>query len=131
MNFLQDPEPENKLIVIDATNLQGNMMPKSNFEMPNFLNTVENNSMEENIDNLNFMNQQILMKKIQEQLKSNQDNMMGELRDLNIIKDQNSFLHDVYDDYRTYHHEMVNQKKDFKIQLQNIARYLEKNYAKK
>ena len=53
--------------------------------------------------------------------------MMGELRDLNILKDQNLFLHDVYDDYKKYHDHFIKQKTDYMFELQEIIRYLEKN----
>ena len=80
-----------------------------------------------NIDNIKFTDKQLLLKQIKCQIKKNQQNMIKELRDINIIKDENIFLNEIYDDYNKYYNHIVKQKRDHKNELNNLISYLEKN----
>jgi hypothetical protein len=80
-----------------------------------------------NIDNLKFTDKQLLLKQIKCEIKKNQRNRLKELRNLNIIKDENIFLQEVYDDYKEYQDHIVKQKRDHTMKLKNLINYLEKN----
>ena len=68
-----------------------------------------------------------ILKQIQCEIKKNRNNMVSELHDLEKIKDDNIYLREVYDDYKSYHDYIVNMKKDQEIQILSLLHYLEKS----
>ena len=53
--------------------------------------------------------------------------MVSELHNLEKIKDDNVYLREVYNDYKSYHDYIVNMKKDQEIQILSLLHYLEKS----
>ena len=68
-----------------------------------------------------------ILKQIQCEIKKNRNNMVSELHNLEKIKDDNIYLREVYDDYKSYHDYIVNMKKDQEIQILSLLHYLEKS----
>ena len=53
--------------------------------------------------------------------------MVSELHNLEKFKDENIYLKDVYNDYKSYYDYIVNMKKDQEIQILSLLHYLEKS----
>ncbi len=68
-----------------------------------------------------------VLKQIQCEIKKNRNNMVSELYNLEKIKDDNIYLREVYNDYKSYHDYIVNMKKDQEIQILSLLHYLEKS----
>jgi len=68
-----------------------------------------------------------ILKQIQCEIKKNSNNMVSELHNLEKIKDDNIYLREVYDDYKSYYDYIVNMKKDQEIQILSLLHYLEKS----
>ena len=68
-----------------------------------------------------------ILKQIQCEIKKNRNNMVSELHNLEKIKDDNIYLREVYNDYKSYHDYIVNMKKDQEIQILSLLHYLEKS----
>ena len=68
-----------------------------------------------------------ILKQIQCEIKKNRNNMVSDLNNIEKIKDQNIYLREVYDDYKSYRDYIVNMKKDQEIQILSLLHYLEKS----
>ena len=68
-----------------------------------------------------------ILKQIQCEIKKNRNNMVSELHNLEKFKDENIYLKDVYNDYKSYYDYIVNMKKDQEIQILSLLHYLEKS----
>jgi hypothetical protein len=76
---------------------------------------------------MDVYNKDMLLKKIQCQIKKNKKNLMKDFRELEETKENNKFLKEVYDDYDKYKHYIVGLKKDQEIQILSLLHYLEKS----
>jgi|TARA_B110000261_G_C13069803_1_gene351668 hypothetical protein len=72
-------------------------------------------------------NKDMLLKKIQCQIKKNKKNLMKDFRELEEAKTNNEFLKEVYEDYGKYKNYIVGLKKDQEIQILSLLHYLEKS----
>mgnify|MGYP006091794923 CR=1 FL=1 len=66
------------------------------------------------------------LKQISSQKKKNRNNIIIGLSELSKIKNNNTFLEKVYNDYKEYYENTVEIKKKQIIQIENIINYLEK-----
>jgi hypothetical protein len=69
----------------------------------------------------------LLLKKIQCQIKKNKKNLINDFRELEESKTNNEFLNEIYDDYNNYKNYIVGLKKDQEIQILSLLHYLEKS----
>ena len=76
---------------------------------------------------MNNFQKELVLKQIACEIKKNRNNMVSELHNLEKIKDDNIYLREVYDDYKSYHDYIVNMKKDQEIQILSLLHYLEKS----
>ena len=72
-------------------------------------------------------NKDMLLKKIQCQIKKNKKNLIKDFRELEEAKTNNEFLKEVYEDYGKYKNYIVGLKKDQEIQILSLLHYLEKS----
>ena len=76
---------------------------------------------------MEVVNKDLLLKKIQCQIKKNKQNLVTDLKQLEEMKSNNEFLNEVYDDYDNYKNYIVGLKKDQEIQILSLLHYLEKS----
>ncbi len=76
---------------------------------------------------MDIVNKDLLLKKIQCQIKKNKQNLVTDLKQLEEMKSNNEFLNEVYDDYDNYKNYIVGLKKDQEIQILSLLHYLEKS----
>ena len=68
-----------------------------------------------------------IIQHLQVEIKRTQGNVMDQLVDIDEIRRENSYLNDVYDDYRRYHTYIIDQKRRQKEQMEMLVNYLEKS----
>tara|TARA_B100001063_G_C16746996_1_gene548113 strand:+ start:692 stop:1075 length:384 start_codon:yes stop_codon:yes gene_type:complete len=76
---------------------------------------------------MDIYNKDLLLKKIQCQIKKNKKKLIKDFRELEEKKTNNEFLNEVYDDYNDYKSYIVGLKKDQEIQILSLLHYLEKS----
>ena len=76
---------------------------------------------------MDVYNKDLLLKKIQCQIKKNKKKLIKDFRELEEKKTNNEFLNEVYDDYNDYKSYIVGLKKDQEIQIFSLLHYLEKS----
>jgi len=76
---------------------------------------------------MDVVNKDLLLKKIQCQIKKNKQNLVKDFKELEGMKSSNEFLKDIYDDYDNYKKYIVGLKKDQEIQILSLLHYLEKS----
>ena len=76
---------------------------------------------------MEVVNKDLLLKKIQCQIKKNKQNLVKDFKELEGMKSSNEFLKDIYDDYDNYKKYIVGLKKDQEIQILSLLHYLEKS----
>ena len=69
----------------------------------------------------------LLLKKIQCQIKKNKKKLINDFRELEEKKTNNKFLNEVYKDYQNYQNYIIGLKKDQEIQILSLLHYLEKS----
>ena len=73
---------------------------------------------------MDIVNKDLLLKKIQCQIKKNKQNLVTDLKQLEEMKSNNEFLNEVYDDYDNYKNYIVGLNKDQEIQILSLLHYL-------
>ena len=76
---------------------------------------------------MDIYNEDLLLKKIQCQIKKNKKKLINDFRELEHSKTNNEFLNDIYKDYEKYKNYIVGLKKDQEIQILSLLHYLEKS----
>lgn len=76
---------------------------------------------------MDVVNKDLLLKKIQCQIKKNKQNLVKDFKELEKTKSSNEFLKDIYHDYDSYKKYIVGLKKDQEIQILSLLHYLEKS----
>ena len=76
---------------------------------------------------MDIYNKDLLLKKIQCQIKKSKKKLIKDFRELEEKKTNNEFLNEVYDDYNDYKSYIVGLKKDQEIQILSLLHYLEKS----
>ena len=76
---------------------------------------------------MDVYNKDLLLKKIQCQIKKNKKKLIDDFRELENSKTNNEFLNDIYKDYEKYKNYIVGLKKDQEIQILSLLHYLEKS----
>ena len=76
---------------------------------------------------MDVYNKDLLLKKIQCQIKKNKNNLIKDFRELEDAKTNNEFLKKIKDDYNNYKNYIVGLKKDQEIQILSLLHYLEKS----
>ena len=76
---------------------------------------------------MDIYNEDLLLKKIQCQIKKNKKKLINEFRELEHSKTNNEFLNEIYNDYEKYKNYIVGLKKDQEIQILSLLHYLEKS----
>ena len=72
-------------------------------------------------------NKDLLLKKIQCQIKKNKKKLINDFRELEESKSSNAFLKEIFNDYEKYKNYIVGLKKDQEIQILSLLHYLEKS----
>ena len=72
-------------------------------------------------------NKDLLLKKIQCQIKKNKKKLINDFRELEESKSTNEFLKEIFNDYEKYKNYIVGLKKDQEIQILSLLHYLEKS----
>jgi len=72
-------------------------------------------------------NKDLLLKKIQCQIKKNKKKLINDFRELEESKSTNDFLKEIFNDYEKYKNYIVGLKKDQEIQILSLLHYLEKS----
>lgn len=72
-------------------------------------------------------NKDLLLKKIQCQIKKNKKKLINDFRELEESKSSNEFLKEIFNDYEKYKNYIVGLKKDQEIQILSLLHYLEKS----
>ena len=76
---------------------------------------------------MDIYNKDLLLKKIQCQIKKNKKKLINDFRELEASKTNNEFLNEIYNDYQKYKNYIVGLKKDQEIQILSLLHYLEKS----
>ena len=76
---------------------------------------------------MDIYNEDLLLKKIQCQIKKNKKKLINDFRELEHSKTNNEFLNEIYNDYEKYKNYIVGFKKDQEIQILSLLHYLEKS----
>ena len=76
---------------------------------------------------MDIYNKDLLLKKIQCQIKKNKKKLINDFRELEHSKTNNEFLNEIYSDYEKYKNYIVGLKKDQEIQILSLLHYLEKS----
>ena len=76
---------------------------------------------------MDIYNEDLLLKKIQCQIKKNKKKLINDFRELEHSKTNNEFLNEIYNDYEKYKNYIVGLKKDQEIQILSLLHYLEKS----
>ena len=59
-------------------------------------------------------------------IKDNQDGVLGKMKELSNIQEDNRFLGSIYEDYRRYRDYIIQEKEREKRQMERLVHYLEK-----
>ena len=76
---------------------------------------------------MSIYDKDLLLSKIQCQIKKNKRKLIRDFRELEAAKTNNEFLDSVYEDYQNYKNYIVGMKKDQEIQILSLLHYLEKS----
>ena len=76
---------------------------------------------------MDIYNEDLLLKKIQCQIKKNKKKLINDFRELEHSKTNNEFLNEIKNDYEKYKNYIVGLKKDQEIQILSLLHYLEKS----
>ena len=76
---------------------------------------------------MSLYDKDLLLRKIQCQIKKNKKKLIRDFRELETAKTNNEFLDSVYEDYQNYKNYIVGMKKDQEIQILSLLHYLEKS----
>lgn len=72
-------------------------------------------------------NKDKILNVIRSQIKKNKESLLDQYKELSNIKNTNTFLELVFDDYNNYYNYIDSIKKDQEIQILRLLHYLEKN----
>ena len=76
---------------------------------------------------IDIFQKDFILKQIQSEIKKNRNNILVNLVELDKVKDKNTFLREVYDDYKSYYDYIVGVKIDQEILILSLLHYLEKS----
>jgi len=76
---------------------------------------------------MDIFKKDMILKQIATEIKNNRNSISDNVFELANLKEKNSSLRDIYEDYKGYHDYIVNIKKEQELQLLRLLHYLEKN----
>ena len=76
---------------------------------------------------MDIFQKDMILKQIASEIKKNQNNIGIGVVELYKIKDKNSDLREIYEDYRGYRDYIINMKKEQELQILRLLHYLEKS----
>ena len=76
---------------------------------------------------MDIFKKDMILKQIASEIKNNRNAISHNVVALHNLKQENSSLSDIYEDYKGYHDYIVNMKKEQELQILRLLHYLEKN----
>ena len=76
---------------------------------------------------MDIFKKDMILKQIASEIKNNRTAISHNVVALHNLKQENSSLSDIYEDYKGYHDYIVNMKKEQELQILRLLHYLEKN----
>jgi hypothetical protein len=76
---------------------------------------------------MDIFRKDMILKQIASEIKNNRNAISHNVVELHNLKQENSSLGDIYEDYKGYHDYIVNMKKEQELQILRLLHYLEKN----
>ena len=74
---------------------------------------------------MDILEKELLARQLQMEISRNNASLISGLHKMERMRHNNTFLEDVYDDYKRYHDYILSEKRKQKLQMEFILEYLE------